>query len=311
VTREGQIKGKIPYMSPEQVRGLVLGRATDIFSASAVLWEMLAGRRLFDCGRDAEVVDKILFGTIDAPAAVAPAVPEQLNAIVLRGLARDPADRFPTAREMVHALRHAVRPASASEVGDWVESIAGDTLARRAATLRTIDRFHGSSPLDPVSDDRSAVVIPTAVPGLATTAVRGRTDVGRPWGVRRAGILGVFIAALCGFGLFVARSTGAPPVESEHATAHNSADTAPQHMAPTASEGAVVPPATGESAALGASIPASGSHVASRGVSEPAPPPPRRTIRPSPAQRSPDRLECDPPFSTDADGTRHYKLKCL
>jgi serine/threonine protein kinase len=316
VTREGQIKGKIPYMSPEQVRGLALGRATDIYSASAVLWEMLAGRRLFDSGRDADLVDKILFGTIDAPAAVAPTVPEQLNAIVLRGLARDPADRFPTAREMVSALRQALRPASTSEVSDWVESIAGDTLARRAATLRAIDRGHSSSQPEPVSDDRLAVVIPTAVSAAATTALRGPADMGRRWGARRAGILGIFMAALCGFGLLVARSTGAPP-EGVSAAARSSADTTARRAAPTASEGAASA-AISESAhpawspVLAASIPPSATHVASsNGVGEPALPAPKRTSRPFSPKRSPDRVECVPPFSTDADGTRHYKLKCL
>jgi serine/threonine-protein kinase len=48
VTRDGELKGKVPYMSPEQLRGEAVTRAADVFSASATLWEMLTGRRLFD-----------------------------------------------------------------------------------------------------------------------------------------------------------------------------------------------------------------------------------------------------------------------
>jgi len=101
VTREGQVKGKIAYMAPEQIRRGEVGRATDTYSAAVVLWELLTGRRLFEGERDAELIDKILFGAVDAPAAIAPNVPEELNGVVLRGLARNPAERFPTAREMV------------------------------------------------------------------------------------------------------------------------------------------------------------------------------------------------------------------
>ena len=143
VTREGQVKGKIAYMAPEQVRGGPLDRRTDVYAASVVLWELLTGRQLFGGMRDGERIERILFGAVDAPAAIDPHVPEGLNDVVLRGLARDPTGRFPTARDMARALREVVRPASTSEVTDWVEATAGGTLAERAATLAAIDRDHG------------------------------------------------------------------------------------------------------------------------------------------------------------------------
>jgi len=72
VTREGQVKGTIAYMAPEQVRGGAVDRSADVYSVAVVLWEMLTGRKLFDGDRDADIVENILFGAVDAPAAVAP-----------------------------------------------------------------------------------------------------------------------------------------------------------------------------------------------------------------------------------------------
>jgi serine/threonine protein kinase len=77
MTREGQVKGKIAYMAPEQVRAMPLDRRTDVYAASVVLWELLAGRRLFEKAREGDLVDRILFGNIDAPAAVASHVPRR------------------------------------------------------------------------------------------------------------------------------------------------------------------------------------------------------------------------------------------
>ena len=139
---------------------------------------MLAGRRLFEGARDGELVEKILFGAIDAPASVAPHVPEPLNAIVLRGLARDPADRFETARDLARVLREAVRPASASEVSDWVEAIAADTLSRAASAVAAIERSPGPPPPGGASRGarrpafatgraRAAAVAPTTVEASA------------------------------------------------------------------------------------------------------------------------------------------------
>ena len=59
-TRSGQVKGKLPYMAPEQILGNLVDRRTDVFSAGVVLWETLAGRRLFESDNDAAVYRKVL-----------------------------------------------------------------------------------------------------------------------------------------------------------------------------------------------------------------------------------------------------------
>jgi formylglycine-generating enzyme required for sulfatase activity len=141
-TRTGTLKGKLAYMAPEQFSGAMVTRQTDIFAAGVVLWELLAGRRLFLRGEDGDsvLIDKILHGTIETPSAHAPSLSPLLDTISLTALARDPRDRFQTARAMAVSLEHAGELATMSEVADWVRVTASEALAARAAVVRRIER---------------------------------------------------------------------------------------------------------------------------------------------------------------------------
>ncbi|MGK4005156.1 serine/threonine-protein kinase [Sorangium sp. So ce1036] len=138
VSREGQLKGKLSYMAPEQLRGAPLTRRTDIYAAAVVLWEVLTGRRLFTGDSDAAIFGRILEGVIQPPSAFGE-VSEELDRVVLRGLAKDPERRYATALEMAAALEAALPPASPRAVGAWVEETAEPLLAARARSLAEIE----------------------------------------------------------------------------------------------------------------------------------------------------------------------------
>jgi serine/threonine protein kinase len=144
-TAHGVVKGKLAYMSPEQLAGGPLDRRADVWSAAVLVWEMLTGHRLF-VNDDGGVVniDKLLKAAVDPPSRIAPSTPRLLDAIVLHGLGRSPEQRFGTAREMAVALERAGDVARPSEVGEWVESLATDALAERAGRLKDIERTSSS-----------------------------------------------------------------------------------------------------------------------------------------------------------------------
>lgn len=136
VTPAGELKGKLAYMACEQFRGEQVDRRVDVYGASVVLWEALCGRELFSGESDAAVVGAVMSGSVLAPSALRPELPEALDRIVLRGLSRERDQRFSSAREMALALEREVGIGSQSEVADWLESVAGDLLAQRAELLR-------------------------------------------------------------------------------------------------------------------------------------------------------------------------------
>jgi eukaryotic-like serine/threonine-protein kinase len=141
VTRQGQIKGKISYMPAEQLMGQGLDHRADIFAASIVLWESLTGQRLYQGTDEGDVYAKVLMGKVDPPSLYAKGLSAAIDAIVLRGLARDRAQRYATAREMALALEAAIPLAPPSQVGGWVESVVGDALADRTAQIAGIERL--------------------------------------------------------------------------------------------------------------------------------------------------------------------------
>jgi serine/threonine-protein kinase len=139
-TSDGQMKGKLSYMSPEQLNSREVDRRTDVFAAGVVAWECLAGRRLFAGSDPGEVLAKVLTLDIPAPIDVLSSVPRALSNTVMRALERSPEQRWQTARDFAIELERNVVLAAPHVVGDWVALHAGDALADRRRRVEAVER---------------------------------------------------------------------------------------------------------------------------------------------------------------------------
>jgi len=108
-TRDGLLKGKLKYMSPEQGSGRDVDRRSDVFSLGLVLYEMLTAERVFEGSTEAEILQKVRDPKVVAPSEINPEVPEDIDRIVLKALEPDPDSRFQVAGEMERALEGAMR----------------------------------------------------------------------------------------------------------------------------------------------------------------------------------------------------------
>jgi eukaryotic-like serine/threonine-protein kinase len=156
---ERVVEGRMAYKAPEQIAAREVTRTADVYAMAAVLWEALTGKALF-AGDDDDVFCQVLEGVKAPPSRHAPGVPAELDALVMKGLAPRPADRFASAREMAEALARVVPPASAAEVSEWVEQLARWRLAQRDAAFAEADKGGGeaSTTLYPPSDPALAAV---------------------------------------------------------------------------------------------------------------------------------------------------------
>jgi eukaryotic-like serine/threonine-protein kinase len=103
-TSAGMVKGTAGYMSPEQVRGEKLDGRSDVFSVGVVLWELITGARLFAGKTEREEMVNILEARIPPPRHRSRLVSDELSAIILKALERNPGDRFQSAKELARAL---------------------------------------------------------------------------------------------------------------------------------------------------------------------------------------------------------------
>ncbi|RLB46781.1 MAG: serine/threonine protein kinase, partial [Deltaproteobacteria bacterium] len=138
-TRDGQVKGKVAYMTPEQVIGQKVDRRTDVYAVSAVLWQALTGQRLWKVDNLMQLAHRMLNDPIPAPSTVSDDVPTTFDAIVLRGLERDLDKRWRTAAEMADALEDLGGLAPYRQVGLWVRRLGGEQLAGLAATVAAVE----------------------------------------------------------------------------------------------------------------------------------------------------------------------------
>ncbi|MEO8704132.1 MAG: serine/threonine-protein kinase [Kofleriaceae bacterium] len=103
-THSGSVKGKIGYMSPEQCRGGVVDQRCDLFSLGIVMWELLAGERLFKRATDFESMTAIVDEAVPPPSERRIDIPNQLDEVVLKLLAKHPDDRYQSGDELVEAI---------------------------------------------------------------------------------------------------------------------------------------------------------------------------------------------------------------
>jgi serine/threonine protein kinase len=99
-----RLQGKLAYLSPEQIRGADVDRRSDLFSLGVVLWEMVAGQRLFAGVDEFETMRNVLMQPIAPPSRRRGSIPAGLDAIVERALAREPERRYQDADEMAEDL---------------------------------------------------------------------------------------------------------------------------------------------------------------------------------------------------------------
>ena len=138
-THLGQVKGKLCYMAPEQLLGQPFDHRVDIFAAGIVLWEALAGRRLFFSDNPGQTVHRILSEDVPDLRAELPELSPRLAQAVARATARDPALRFASALDFAHELEHTAELVTARAVGEWLRRTAGARLELRAQRLREIE----------------------------------------------------------------------------------------------------------------------------------------------------------------------------
>jgi len=106
ITFGKNLVGSVHYISPEQARGVAIDRTTDIYSIGCVLYEMVTGKVPFDADSPITVALKHIHDEVRPPAELNPAVPPNLQAIILKAMAKLPAERFASAEEMRNSLLH-------------------------------------------------------------------------------------------------------------------------------------------------------------------------------------------------------------
>ena len=185
VTAVGVVKGNIPFMAPEQLRGLDVDRRADLFSLGVTLWETLALRRCFPT-REGAPSSRYAREEYRPLREFAPKLPLALDAVLRRALAFDPALRFPTAAafaaELESAFRHDV--ATQRELGQFMSVVAADKVRReREAVRRSAQPMPDRAPAAlPAAAGRRGRFVPVALPpSAAFFDPEAPTHAGRSW----------------------------------------------------------------------------------------------------------------------------------
>jgi eukaryotic-like serine/threonine-protein kinase len=144
-TREGELKGKLAYMSPEQLRQEPITRQSDIYSAAIVLWEALTGMRLFAGENAGAIVERVLFAEVQPPSTHRSDLSAAIDQVVMRGLARDRGKRWASAQDMANALQEALPPARPQKIAEWVQDVCGVELEQRSRSIAELEALDGET----------------------------------------------------------------------------------------------------------------------------------------------------------------------
>ncbi|MDB4994373.1 MAG: hypothetical protein JWM74_1805 [Myxococcaceae bacterium] len=327
-SHDGEIKGKIPYMPPEQLFGEPLDRTVDVYAAGVVLWELLTGERLFDGPSTELLVRRIAGGDVGAPSTRRELVSPELDALVLRALSQEPHARFPTALAMAEHLSAIVALPPRTEIASWVKRFATKeppvpvrrserTPPRQPRQLGEVIECDSERRARPVFDPEALtrrVGTPAPITDHSVVAP-SRTPP------RRVRSTFVAVAALA-LGLGVATLTA---TSSTASTTHASAAGAVAPRVEKAVDVALVAPAIDAHAVIAAAPPvrlpsqatpparmrASSASLASPAVVTTAVTAAAVEPTPAPVANDAKPASCRLPYVVDAEGHRHYKVECL
>lgn len=157
-TEAGEIKGKLSYLAPEQLRGKALDRRVDVFALGCVLYLATTGRRAFTGDDAGRIIARIMHGDYPAPHCVVPDYPDELGAIVARAMATDPNDRYRTAAEMQADLEQYLAKQGAvfgrEQLATLLARYCGPAIEQRRGDIRAAQKLFDSQNGDNLRDAR-------------------------------------------------------------------------------------------------------------------------------------------------------------
>lgn len=174
----GVLKGKFSYMSPEQIRGMPVDARTDVFSTGIILHEMLTTEKLFRGDTEFQLMERVRNAEVVPPSKFNRRVPEELDRVVLKALARDVADRYQTAADLAADLYRFLQPYrfEPKELQDQIR-----TLFRNDYDREVQDSLACQSALLPHDSDREASLLMSAasmsLDGVAMVVVQDDSGV--------------------------------------------------------------------------------------------------------------------------------------
>src|SRR6188768_3669641 len=177
-TEAGQLKGKIAYMSPEQLRGQPIDRRTDVFAMGILLYMMTTGTHPFRGDDQSQTIRRISDDElVTPPSAIVPGYPAGLEAVVMQSLAKDASKRYPTANDMLIGLSRALPPSMRAstdeEVAEFLRALLPDRLEKRRslikAALEAADRREAGKSGPRLSEADTPDEAPTVLEGLVSS----------------------------------------------------------------------------------------------------------------------------------------------
>ena len=141
VTGSGELLGTIDYMAPEQINGLPVDGRTDVYSLACVLFECLTGTAPYARENKAAVLWAHLKDGVPQATSVNSTLPKEIDPVIARGMAKEPSDRFQTARDLVVSLENPVEAATRVTGTKTERHTLHDELPARRASGRSAGRF--------------------------------------------------------------------------------------------------------------------------------------------------------------------------
>jgi TonB family protein len=211
-TQAGALKGKLQYMSPEQAWGRNIDRRSDIFALATVLFEMLTARKLFSGDNELSILEQVREARVTAPSQYNDEVTPQVDAIVLKALQKDPANRYQTAGEMqrdLDAVLYSFKPTPASaDLAIYMHRLATSTaVPSHPVEYQAPEPVLAANELKPLKP-APVVTAPTPMPVVAPAAA---TPAKKPPVVPIAIAAAVVIAVVVGYLMMRKPSTTTKP----------------------------------------------------------------------------------------------------